>query len=377
MSALTAATFRPSTAVERVSARSLRVAQPASNDEIISLAMGEPGFDTPPGIRLAAHAALEAGFTHYAHPNGDPELRAALAELVRTDDVLITHGGTSGLAAAVLAIVNPGDTVVLPDPTYSLYADLVHLAGGQCRPVPLLPNLHWDLDALADALPTAKLFIFCNPANPTGIVHTREELEVVAQHATLVLADEAYSDLVYTDTPFVSALDIGSLAPRTVYCQTFSKAYAMTGWRIGYLAGPREIVAAAARLHATLVGPLNPATQRAALAALVDGAGPVEQMRELYQARRDLMATGLAGINGLHLDTPDGAFYAFPRYDHDLPAVDLVAHLRRHGVAVRPGSEFGRAGEHHIRLSFAAEPSAITAGLDRVRTGLRHLEELR
>jgi aspartate/methionine/tyrosine aminotransferase len=239
MTTVTSTQFRPSAAVGRVRAGSLRVPEPPSSDEIISLAMGEPGFDTPPGIRLTAHGAIEAGYTHYAHPHGDAELREALAERL---------------------------------------------------------------------------------------------------------------------------------------CQTFSKAYAMTGWRTGYLAGPSDVIAAAARAHATIIGPLNPATQRAALGAVLNGSDAVKEMRRQYRARRDLMVDGLARIDGLHLSAPDGAFYAFPQYDYDLRAVDMVAHLRGHGVAVRPGTEFGRAGEHHIRLSFAAEPSAITTGLERIQTALDYLE---
>lgn len=205
--------FVASTAVQRVAAASLRTAQPAATADLVSLAMGEPAFDTPPSIRLAAHASIETGFTHYAHPNGDSELREVLAGRLNldhgtdfsTDQILITHGGTGGLAAAILAIVDPGDLVVIPDPTYSLYADLIRLAGGQPVPVPLYHDLHWDLDALAAALAGAKAFIFCNPSNPTGIVHTRDELTTLAVMLegtdTLVLSDEAYSELVYTDAP--------------------------------------------------------------------------------------------------------------------------------------------------------------------------------
>jgi aspartate aminotransferase len=376
--------FRASRAVDRVRAASLRVPQPQSGPDIVSLAMGEPAFDTPPDIRLCAHAAIEAGYTHYAHPQGDPELRELLADqlsergtlTLAAEDVLITHGGTGGLAAAILAIIDPGDAVVIPDPTYSLYADLIHLAGGRCIPVPLQADLHWDLDALGDALSGARLFVFCNPSNPTGIVHTRAELETVAglldTSDTLVLADEAYSDLVYTDKPFVSALDVPSLAARTLYCQTFSKAHAMTGWRIGYLAGPRDVIGAAARVHATIAGPLNAATQRAALAAADSTSGAVQRMRQEYRQRRDLMVSGLQSIDGLQLAVPDGAFYAFPRYEHALPATEMVAHLRLNGVAVRPGSEFGAAGERHLRLSFAADRDAITIGIDRMKAALTH-----
>lgn len=347
--------------------------------------MGEPAFDTPPAIRLAAHAAIECGYTHYAHPSGDPELRDAIAAHLTgigptgfgADGVLVTHGGTGGLAAAILAIVNPGDTVVLPDPTYSLYADLVHLAGGRCARVPLQTDLHWDLTALEGALIGAKLFVFCNPSNPTGIVHRRDELEALAETTartgTIVLSDEAYSELVYTDEPFTSALAVDDLAERTVYCQTFSKAYAMTGWRLGYLAGPADIVAAAGRIHSTIAGPLNSAGQRAALTAFVDGSKAVAEMREEYRIRRDLMVDALHGIDCLSLAVPDGAFYAFPRYDIPMPAVDVVAHHRARGLAVRPGSEFGPAGEHHLRLSFAADRDSITTGIERLRIGLAEL----
>ena len=276
------ASFTPSQAVRRITAGSLRAPQSASSADVISLAMGEPGFETPPAIRLVAHAAIECGYTHYAHPQGDPELREALADQLSTGaeaqygpkDVLLTHGGTGGLAAAVLALVDPGDTVVLPDPTYSLYADLIHLAGGRCLRVPLASDLHWDLDALTAALATAKLFVFCNPSNPTGIVHSDHELQVLSE------AVAASGMLV-----------------------TFSKAYAMTGWRLGYLAGPTDIIAAATRVH-----------------------------------------SGLAAIDGLTL-APPGRVLRLPRYAHAVPATDLVAHLRRRGVAVRPGSSLNTLQE--------------------------------
>ncbi|NNN29391.1 aminotransferase class I/II-fold pyridoxal phosphate-dependent enzyme [Streptomyces sp. S3(2020)] len=234
---VTTATFQPSEAVRRIERTSLRTAQPASRAGLISLAIGEPDFATPPHVRAAAAQAPADGHTHYTNPQGDPELRAALA-------------------AAILAIVNPGDRVVLPDPTYSLYSDLVQLAGGECVFVPL----------------RADLFVFCNPSNPTG--------------ATLVLADEAYSELVHTAEPFVSALHVPGLAGRTLYCQTFSKSYAMTGWRLGYLTGPRDVVSAAARVHATVNGSVNSAVQRAALTALSTADADIRRMRQAYGARR-------------------------------------------------------------------------------------------
>lgn len=378
--------FRPSDAVQRVLQTSLRVQQPQSSGDLVSLAMGEPDFDTPQQVRDAAAKALQDGHTHYSPLLGEPVLRDALAEKiggllgssVSSSDVLITQGGTAGLSAAILGIVNPGDKVVIPDPTYSLYADLVSMAGGTIVPVPLAEDLHWDLEALAAALEGAKMFVFCNPSNPTGIVHSRAELEALAAMVAgtdiLVLSDEAYSDLVYTPEPFTSALEIEGLAGRTIYCQTFSKSYAMTGWRVGYLWGPTDVIASAARVHNTFNGSMNTAVQLAALTALQTCGPDIERMHASYQLRRELMYNGLKDIPGLTVSSPEGAFYLFPKYDADLPASEMVAHLRSRGVAVRPGSEFGRNGEHHLRLSYAASAEAITAGVERLAAGLAALK---
>ena len=385
MPAATSFAPRPSAAVARIERASRRVQQPQSSADLVSLAMGEPNFPTPAVIYDAAEAALHRGRTHYSPLMGEDGLREALGETigrltaapVDPADILITHGGTAGITAAILGIVDPGDRVVVPDPTYSLYADAVHLAGGELVPVPLQADLHWDLDALATALRGAKLFVFCNPSNPTGIVHTRAELEALGEMlrgtATVVLSDEAYSELNFTNEPFTSAIAVDALVERTLYCQTFSKSYAMTGWRVGYLWGPRPLIKAAARVHATVNGSVNTAVQDGALAALRDGGSALAQMREAYRARRELLAGELSGVPGLELSRPEGAFYLFPRYDLDLPATDVVARLREAGVAVRPGSEFGAAGEHHLRISYAADEASLRSGAARLRAGLADL----
>lgn len=377
--------FVSAEAVLRIERTSLRVQQPASSGDMISLAMGEPDFATPPRIVQAAADALKNGFTHYAPLLGDKQLCQALAEEVaaqsgypvKQGEILVTHGGTAGLAAAILSLVNPGDRVVIPDPTYSLYADLVNMAGGICVPMPCKDDLHWDLDRLASSLEGAKLFVFCNPGNPTGIVHTRQEIDTLArlvnQHDVLVIADEAYSDLVFNGKPFTSVLQVPAFRGRTLYCQTFSKSYAMTGWRVGYLAGPAEMIAAAARVHNTVNGSVNTAVQRAAIVALKECQDDVKRMYDVYRERRVLMMEGLASIPGLTLNQPEGAFYCFPSYSLPIPAIDMVALLREHGIAVRPGSEFGAAGEGHLRLSYAAGKEAIVEGVKRLRHGLASL----
>nr|WSZ99644.1 aminotransferase class I/II-fold pyridoxal phosphate-dependent enzyme [Streptomyces sp. NBC_00857] len=378
--------FAPADAVARIAAASRRTQQPQSGGDLVSLAMGEPDFDTPEQVTEAAHASLRAGRTHYSPLLGEPALREALAEKlaavagapVSAADLLITQGGTAGLAASILGIVNPGDKVVVPDPTYSLYADLVSMAGGVVVPVPLGPDLHWDLDRLADALTGAKLFVFCNPSNPTGIVHGRDELEALAGlldgTATIVISDEAYSDLDYTGQPFTSAVSVDGLRDRTVYCQTFSKSYAMTGWRVGYLWGPSPLIQASARIHNTFNGSMNTVVQDAALVAVRTCDADIARMRAAYERRGEIMRAELAAIPGLTLSTQEGAFYQFPRYDLDLPSAEVVAALRAHGVAVRPGSEFGARGEGHLRLSYAASPESITEGVRRLARGLSALQ---
>jgi aspartate aminotransferase len=282
-------------------------------------------------------------------------------------------------------MVGPGDRVVIPEPAYSLYADLVVLAGGTVDFVPLAPDLHWDLDALAAALPGAAMMIFSNPANPTGIVHGERELEALGKLLdgtdVLVVSDEAYHRLFYPGHEPASALEVGSLRDRTVYVQTFSKTYAMTGWRVGYLTGPREVVDAAAQVHRSHNGSLNTAVQHAALAALQLPAGDLEAMVERYRQRRELVIAQLSGVPGLHLVPPEGAFYGFLRYDADRSSESVARELAERGVLVRAGAEYGPSGEGHIRISFAAAGDDLRIGLERIvryfsDSLFRHVDEV-
>lgn len=377
--------FTASAAATRVERHSLRVPMGSPPPDLVSLAMGEPDFDTPEPIVSAAITALHEGATHYVHQHGDPELRAALAGTVTAiagapygeDQILVTHGASAALAAAILAVVDPGDKVVIPEPGYSLYADLVQLAGGTPVFVPAATDLHWDLDVLRSALVGAKLIVFSNPCNPTGVVHSREELTALASAlhgtGTLVLSDEAYSTIVYAEGAFHSALAIDELRPRTIYCQTLSKTYAMTGWRLGYLAGPAEVIAAAARIHRTFNGCLNAAVQRAALAALAQGQAAIEPMLAAYRERRGILFDRLTDIPALSAPLPEGTFYAFARYDFPTTSIELTARLREAGVLVRPGAEYGPSGEGHLRFSFAADVPVLHEAMDRVATCLKEL----
>jgi aspartate aminotransferase len=368
----------PAATVRRIRASSLRTPITAPPDGTVSLALGEPSFDTPEFIRRAMAEALAAGATHYCDQQGIVELREALARkesrpgtaALSAHEVLVTHGGSGGLAAAILALVDPGDVVAIEDPTFSLYADLVAAAGGTVTTFGRTADGSLDRDELRAAVRDASLVVVCQPSNPTGRVLSAADwaflAEVTQGRGTLVLSDEAYSALVYQESSFTSVLDVPQLAGRAILCQTFSKTYAMTGWRLGFLVGPRPVIDAAALVQRTLNGSLNTAVQRAGVVALRDGEESVRSMLEIYRHRRDVMREALAGVPGLRWQVPDGAFYFFCRYPAAVPSLQVAAMAREAGVLVRPGREFGSRGEGHIRLSFAAGDEVITEGVRRL-----------
>src|SRR5437660_5161850 len=369
--------FSPSRMVQDLQRRSLRPAV-RPGPELISLAQGDPDFATPEHISQALTDALAAGATHYAQLVGDAELRAALAEQMTelagrsygVDQVAITHGASAGLAAAILALVDPGTRVLVPEPTYSLYADLTWMAGGEVVFVPHQPDLHLDLDGIEAAAPGARLVVICNPCNPTGAVYTQGELEDLAEiaeeHDLWVISDEPYDHIVYDGVDFVSALEVPALADRLLYVNSFSKTWAMTGWRIGWVAGPREVIGAIGALHRTINGPVNSAVQRAALVAVTEPSDWPERMRREYQARRDLVSRMVAGLEGLEPGEPDGSFYGFIRYGSDVPSVDVVAQAQEAGVAIRSGSEFGPSGEGFVRVAFSTGRERLIEGMERL-----------
>lgn len=367
-------------------ASSLRPPLGAAIPGAVSLALGEPDFSAPPTVTAAAMRAVAAGRVHYTDQHGIAKLRENLLDHLPAppvgsprqwtrDNIVITHGATAGLGAIFFALINPGDKVIIPQPAYSLYADQVVLAGGTVEFVPMRPDLHFDFDALERALPGAKMIAFSNPSNPNGVVHTRAELERLARLLsgtdTIVVADEAYSSLIYTEAPFTSALSVPGLAERTLYVQTFSKKYCMTGWRVGYVAGQRDFIAAIAQFHRTLNGSVSEPAQLAALAALAVPEAELAPMVREYAARRDLVVALLADVPHLTLVAPEGAFYAFFSYDAEAvggkPSAEVTADLASRGVIVRAGAEYGPDAEHHIRISFAASQDDLRRGIGIIR----------
>lgn len=371
--------FTASNAVQRILAQSQRPANRPGPD-VISLASGDPDFPTPDYICQALTHAINSGYTHYGDNRGDPELREAIADRVTQraghqyspQQILVTHGGSGALAASILATVNPGDRVLLPEPTFSLYADLVQLAGGVPVFVPCQSDFHLDFEALTAASADARMIVLCHPGNPTGVVYRRDELQELAslaeQRKLLVMSDEAYDNIVFSGTEFISCLEIPELRDRLIYCQTFSKTYAMTGWRIGYLVAPQPIADAAAVIQRTLLSTINGAVQRAALAALTTPSDWPERMRREYEARRELVLEMLAGVDEVSIEPPEGTFYAFIRYVGDIPASTVVAEALRQGVAIRAGTEYGPSGANHVRVAFSTDRERLRNGLMRLRT---------
>jgi aspartate aminotransferase len=309
---------------------------------------------------------------------GAPELREVLARKISAGhprpttarEVVLTHGGSAGLAAAMLALVQPGDRVLIPEPTYSLYADHAAMVGAEVVWIAARADGSLDLDALRHEAATARVIILCNPGNPTGRIYSAADLAgvgaLLGDHPDLLLlSDEAYGSIVFDQLPFASALDLSYVSSQVVYCSTMSKTYAMTGWRLGYVVASGPLADKINFIHRTINGPLNTFVQDAALTALET---PEEDLRVLtasYQDRRDLVLEALGGVAGVEILAPQGAFYAFPRISTSLTSDEMVARFAAAGVLVRSGSEFGPSGEGHVRLSFATDIATLKEGLDR------------
>ena len=365
--------------VERVRAASARPSDLGGESlNSISLALGESTDSTPPEIVRAAVASLAAGRTRYELVTGSPRLRARIAEAfnaegiesLNSDNVVVTHGASAGLAAAILALVNPGDVAVLPEPTYSLYADQVAMAGGRVRWVPNDVGGRPRLNQLGAAMSGARLLVMCNPSNPTGYVLAAEELTAIvalaAEHDANVIFDEAYRDVVFDGVSFASSAPLVPGNPHVLCCGTFSKSFAMTGWRLGWVLADKENADAINLVHRTINGPLSTFVQDAASSALSLPHGHLQRAVSELQVRRDLVCAYLGAMSGVEAAIPQGAFYVFPRIDRGLTSAELTSRLAKSGVLVRAGSEYGPSGEGHIRISFALDMAQLREGMERI-----------
>ncbi len=363
----------------------------AEMKDAISLGVGEPDFVTPWHIRDKGIHSLQKGQTHYTSNKGLKELREEISNYLNRrfnltydamTQTIVTVGGSEAIDLLFRGVINPGDEVIIPEPSFVCYAPLTRLAGG--IPVPLTTTAENNFKITADELksaitPKTKILVLPYPNNPTGGIMTREELEGIAEvlrtSNVLVLSDEIYAELTY-GKKHCSIAEIDGMYERTVLVSGFSKAYAMTGWRLGYACGHPSIIAEMTKVHQYGIMSAPTVAQYAAIEALKNGDDDIEMMREEYNDRRRLI---VGGFNAMGLDCfePEGAFYAFPSIKSTgLSSNDFCENLLySKKVAVIPGNAFGASGEGHIRCSYAYSIDNINEALNRIEAFVKELKK--
>lgn len=355
----------------------------AQGREILHLEIGQPDFPTPAHVSAAGVKAIQDGWTRYNPPAGLPRLRELIAgqtsERIGLSlgpaSVVIGPGAKPGLFFAALALVNPGDEVIYPDPGFPTYAAMIGVAGGVPLPVPLREEnrFSFDLDAFdARISDRTRLIILNSPANPTGGVIPLGDLEHIAekaqQHDCWVLSDEIYARLAYEVGGVPSIASLPDMLERTIIVDGFSKTYCMTGWRLGYAIMPPALAERVELLLTHAVGCTATFTQVAGIEALLGDQSQVEAMRAEYRRRRDRIVAGLNSISGIRCQVPQGAFYVFPNVkSFGLSSKEIAWRLLDEaGVAVLAGSDFGSGGEGYLRLCYAASMEVIERALERL-----------
>jgi aspartate/methionine/tyrosine aminotransferase len=355
----------------------------AQGRPMIHLQIGEPDFDTPAHVREAAKRALDDGATHYAPFPGIPELRTAIADDVTRrkgfpadpSQVFVTVGGKGVMLYAILGLIDPGDEVIVPDPGYPIYESLTRFVGATPIPIPIRMenDFRLDVEELASLItPRTRLLIINSPANPTGGVLTRSDLERIAQlaaeHDLWVMTDEIYARILYDGAEHISIASLPDMAERTIVLDGFSKTFAMTGWRLGYAVVPDSLKEVFGELVINTISCAPTFAQVGAVQALVGPQDDVNAMVVEFKARRDLVVEGLNEINGIRCATPLGAFYAFPDISGTgLSGADFAERLLTEAdVCVLPGTAFGGVGTEHIRISYANSRENLTEALARM-----------
>ena len=358
-------------------------------DNVISLGIGEPDFNTPPHIKTAAIAAINEGYTHYTPNAGFPDLREALAQKVaeqndlayHSDEVIVTNGGCTGaLLLAMLALVNPGDEVIISDPGFVVYDAAVRIAGA--IPVPVVVKEDTDFRMLPDVVEqhiTAKTraLILNSPSNPTGSVQLHKDLKSLAnlaqQHNFYVISDEVYEKMVYDGTKHYSIASFPGMHARTVTVNSLSKTYAMTGWRIGYATADHPIIDQMIQLQQFTMVHAPAISQRAALAALTGPQDFVDYMVQRFDKRRHFLVKRLNELPPFRCPTPKGAFYVFPNIqDSQYSSTEFAKYLLKTcNIACVPGSAFGTHGEGYLRLSYAQPLEQLNVACERIQQALQ------
>jgi aspartate aminotransferase len=354
----------------------------SEGQDIISFSLGEPDFETPENIKRAAKTALDRGETHYTQGSGISELREAIAEKLKNDnnldvspaEVLVTPGAKQAVFEAICTLIDEGDEVLLLDPAWVSYGAIVRFAGGKPVMVPVSEQEGYvPVDLQSHMTRNTKLLILNSPCNPTGAVYGKNVIKAAAEaaedHGVFVLSDEVYEKIIYG----AKHHSIGSLIPdRTITINGFSKAYAMTGWRLGYATAPAPILQGMLKIQQHSVSNATSFVQRAGVEALRGDQGAVRAMVVEFKKRRDIMINGLRKM-GIECAPPRGAFYAFAKVSQFGNSVEVTEKLLRDAlVAVTPGSAFGPNGEGYVRLSYATSRQNIEDGIDRIEASLAH-----
>ncbi len=351
---------------------------------VLRLDVGEPDFGTPSHIVEAAAEAARSGWTHYTSTWGIPELRRKISEKLERDnrfyadpksELVVVDGGSAGILFVILSLVDPGGNVLIPDPGWLMYEPYVKFAGGKPIRYPLLEEEGFkiDIDSIKRSSVGAKLIIVNSPSNPTGAVHSRKELEEIADIAVesgaLILSDEAYEKFVFADSRHVSPASLNGMKERVVSVYSFSKTYAMTGWRIGYVSARSTIAKAVSLMNLYFNACPSSVSQAAALAALDGPQDFVEETKVEYERRRDAVIGLLKGSGGVRFVEPKGTFYIFAGLDGVDDAVDFAMKLLEDkGVSVMPGDVFGPSARDHVRIS-------LTLPIPRLSEAIRRLSE--
>lgn len=366
--------------------------------DVINLSLGEPDFATPDHIKEAAKLAIDQNFSYYTPVAGYLELRQAIAAKLKRDNsldyaadqIVVSTGAKQSIINILMSILNSGDEVLLPTPYWVSYESMIQLSEGKSVRIPTTVESDFKISPaqLEAAINTrTKAFLFSSPCNPTGSVYTREELEALATvfrkyPQILVISDEIY-EFIQFDQKHVSIASLEGMKDRTVVVNGLSKGFAMTGWRLGYIAAPKQIADACVKLQGQFTSATSSITQRAAIAALTGDLSPTFAMNTAFKKRRDLVLSGLKAIPGLEPNEPQGAFYFFPKVSSFFGkksgdfvvnnADDLATYLLEEAhVAVVTGEAFGNAD--YIRLSYATSEDKLTKALERMKAALLKLQ---
>ncbi len=355
---------------------------------LIRLDSGSPSFATPQHIVEAVKQAIDDGHTGYILEKGVMPLLEAICESIAAEtsatyapsQVLITNGSSSGIYTVMSCFLDPGDEVIVFDPSYSLYPHVAKQIGAVPVPVRHKTDYQLDIDAVRAAItPRTRLVMLNNPNNPTGIVYREADvaalLDLCAEKDLLLASDEAYSKLMQPGQVHVPVLKYHQHRERMILLGTFSKTYAMTGWRLGYVVAPPDLIDYLYGIHRSINGPICNFVQRAGIAALRGPQDCIAEFNQEYYKRAALMHKLARAIPGLHPAAPQGAFYMWTRFDLPLSARELKARLFERSVAVRSGSEYGVGGEKHLRISYSVSEATIEKGMAVIADVVRELKK--